>query len=266
MGTGISEDNVEGIELVEQLYGLFSGEEFLDDLEAEHRQEILRDEQLSGLLTNLVDSSHHKFNAMRIVIQEHQLEFVQIPLQFQKHGGIVDLFAKKNNKTLAETLLSRRYLSLSTEVHRFYQNSLNDKLGEFLYRLKASGDKFYLRFLNESGDNVFCDFSIASTVLSQSKGIYCFTLGEVIKYIGRSHDPFEKRVNQGYGHISPKNCYRDGQSTNCHVNSLIAKNSAEISFFACPIDDDFKIDRLEKLLIDSYSPEWNVLHRRKAQT
>ncbi len=194
---------------------------------------------------------------MKIVIQGHELEFIPLPIKFHQHG-IVNLFAEKNNKTLSETLSSKRYTSLSREVQRRYSNSLNNRLGDFLYRLKASGDNFYLKFLNEHGDSVFCDFSIMSTSLSKSKGIYCFTVCDTIKYFGRSHDPFEKRFNQGYGHISPKNCYRDGQSTNCHVNSLIAKNSTEVAFYVCPLDDDLEIDRLEKLLINSYKPEWNV--------
>jgi hypothetical protein len=196
---------------------------------------------------------------MKIVVQEHQLEFVQVPIIFRQHN-VINLFAEKNNKTLAETLSSKRYASLAEEVQRRYPNLLNDGLGKFLYRLKVSGDNFYLRFLNEFGDNVFCDFSIAKTTHSRAKGIYCFTIGEEVKYFGRSHDPFEKRLNQGYGHISPKNCYRDGQSTNCHVNSLIAKNIAEVAFYVYPLDDDFKIDHLEKLLINVHKPEWNVLH------
>lgn len=194
---------------------------------------------------------------MQIVVQDHQLDFIQMPIIFHRHG-IVDLFAQKNNKTLAETLSSKRYASLGKEVFRQYPNCFNERLGEFLFRLKSNDDNFYLRFLNEHGDSVFCDFSIASTSLSRSRGIYGFTVGKTIKYFGRSHDPFEKRVNQGYGHISPKNCYRDGQSTNCHVNSLVAKCFNEVAFYVCPLDDDFEIDRLEKLLIDFYKPEWNV--------
>ncbi len=131
---------------------------------------------------------------MKIAIQGYQLEFVQVPLNFRQHN-IVNLFAEKNNKTLAETLSSKRYASLSKETQRRYPNFLNDGLGKFLYRLKLSGDNYYLRFLNEYGDNVFCEFSIAKTISSKAKGIYCFTIGEVIKYFGRSHDPFEKRLN-----------------------------------------------------------------------
>jgi hypothetical protein len=195
---------------------------------------------------------------MEIIVQGRRLNFVQIPLVSTKHD-IVNLFAGKKNKTLAETLLSHRYSSLTKAVHSSYQNALNEKLGEFLYKLKISGDLFYLQFLNEHGDNEFCDFSIAPTKLGKAKGVYCFVVGTRVMYFGRSHDPFEKRLNQGYGHISPKNCYRDGQSTNCRINSLVAKHYAEVAFYVYPLDDDTKIDQLEKLLIDTYQPEWNVL-------
>lgn len=194
---------------------------------------------------------------MNIVVLGYQLEFVQVPMRFHERS-IVNLFAQKNNKTLTETLSARRYTRLSEEVQRRYSSSLNEKLGEFLYRLKILDDSLYLRFLNEHGDKVFCDFSIEKTVPSKTKGIYCFTTGEGIKYAGRSHDPFERRLNQGYGHISPKNCYLDGQSTNCHVNSLIAEVHDVVSFYVCSIDDDSEIDRLERLLIKSYEPEWNI--------
>jgi hypothetical protein len=195
---------------------------------------------------------------MKIAVEGHQLEFIQVPMRFQRHG-IVNLFAEKNNKTVAETLSHRRYTSFLKEVHYRYPNSLNDKLGEFLYRLKINKDTFYLRFLNEYGDNEFCDFLIEKTILTQAKGVYCFMLDKKIKYFGRSHDPFERRLNQGYGHISPKNCYRDGQSTNCHLNSLIAKNYSDSWFYVFPLDTDLVIDRLERLLISSYKPEWNRL-------
>ena len=195
---------------------------------------------------------------MKIIIQDRNLIFTQIPLQFQHHDK-VNLFSEKNNKTLAETLEDRRYSSLSIETHRRYPNSLNKKLGDFLLELKLNGDNYYLRFLNEHGNKVYCDFSIATTPLSKAKGVYSFIIGEDIMYFGRSHDPFEKRLNQGYGHISPKNCYRDGQSTNCHINSLIARNSSDISFHVLPLDNDLEIDRLEKQLIILYRPKWNVL-------
>jgi len=149
--------------------------------------------------------------------------------------NIVDLFAEKNNNTLVETLSGKRHAKLSEEAQCRYPGSLDDKLGRFLHRLKMGNDGFHLRFLNEDEDSTFCDFSIERTSLGSRKGLYCFVVGVVVKYVGRSHDPFKKRFNQEYGHISPQSCYLDGQSTNCHINALIAKNHAVVSLFVCPI-------------------------------
>jgi hypothetical protein len=195
---------------------------------------------------------------MIITAQTHQIEFIQIHLILNKHN-ITNLFAEKNNKTLAETLLSRRYSSLYDEVTKQYSDSLDEPLGKFVYKLKQKDDKFYLRFLNSHGDKVFCDFSIPSNHLSKKKGLYCFVISNSIKYLGRSHDPFEKRLNQGYGRISPKNCYIDGQSTNCHINSLIAEYFDSISFYICPMADDLEIDEMEKNFLRLYKPEWNLI-------
>lgn len=70
---------------------------------------------------------------MRISIEGHQLEFVQVPLRFNRNG-IVDLFAEKNNRTLTEALSGKRYAKLSEDIRCRYPSSLADRLGQFLYR------------------------------------------------------------------------------------------------------------------------------------
>ncbi len=96
---------------------------------------------------------------MRLVALGRELAFVPVKLVLHS-TGITNLFACKNNKTLAETLASKKYSQLAPEVHQRYSHSLDDKLGEFVYRLKLSNDKFYLQFLNKYGDRTDCDFSI----------------------------------------------------------------------------------------------------------
>ena len=192
---------------------------------------------------------------MRLVVPGRELEFVHVELELHS-TGIKDIFARKNNKTLAETLKSKKYSHLASEVQERYSHSLHDKLGEFLYRLKQSGDKFYRKFLNKYGDQTYCDFSIAKPL--ESRGLYSFLVNGKIMYIGRSRDPFEKRINQGYGHISPKNCYLDGQPTNCRLNSLIAKHWEQVAFYACPLEEDDQINPLEKALIKKVKPGWNI--------
>ena len=53
MGNDTSPDETDGVDPVDYLYGLFAGENFLTDLETEHRAEILRDERITQSLAAL---------------------------------------------------------------------------------------------------------------------------------------------------------------------------------------------------------------------
>lgn len=138
-------------------------------------------------------------------------------------------------------------------------SSLDKPLGEFLLQLKTENNPFYKEFLNPHGDKRYCVFSIDDPRFIEAKGLYCYRVDETIKYIGRCLDSFRKRINQGYGRIHPKNCYLDGQSTNCHLNSMIAHNMDRVSLYICKLADDKEIEYLEKLLIKKEQPEWNVV-------
>lgn len=71
--------------------------------------------------------------------------------------------------------------------------------------------------LHKYGQGPFCEFS-APKEIEECKGIYIFIVNGIVKYVGRCQDNFKTRITQGYGHISPRNCYKGGQLTNCHVN------------------------------------------------
>lgn len=95
-------------------------------------------------------------------------------------------------------------------------------------------------------------------MIKKQKGLYLYTYDDQIKYIGRSKDPFGKRINQGYGKINPKNCFIDGQSTNCHLNHLVTVHKNNIKFFVHELTDVTEIIDLEAQLIMTYKPEWNI--------
>jgi hypothetical protein len=187
----------------------------------------------------------------------HMLGFQQAMLS-SVPGLRSDVFGGKNNKTVAETLAHKRYSKFLSLVASEHPDAMNVPLGMFLLKLKASGNVNYKRFLNSYGDSSFCTFRIERGPLARSKGLYCFRLRHELVYVGRSYDPFEKRINQGYGTIHPKNCYIDGQATNCHLNALIAPVLGEIALFLCPLDEDGDIARLERRLIHMLQPRWNI--------
>lgn len=183
-------------------------------------------------------------------------QLTEIPLCF-KDEKYINLFKDKNNKTLEETISSKRYKSLEDDVRKNYRQSLDNKLGDFLLKLKFFNNDFYKKFLNKYGDLEYSIFSIQNDIHGKLKGVYFYYLDDELKYIGRCKDSMRLRVNNGYGKISPKNCFKDGQSTNCKINSLITKHKNYIKLKMFPMTDGDEIEELEKSLIKKLNPEWN---------
>lgn len=174
-----------------------------------------------------------------------------------------NIFSEKNNKSLMETLKSKRYSKFSGEVMKYYKESANKKLGDFLMELKNNNDIFYKNFLNKYGDEIYVEFRIKNNSIYDLKGLYLYVNNNILKYIGKTNDSIAKRINSGYGKIHPKNCYIDGQSTNCHINSLIAKNINSIKFYFLELKDIEAIGILEEEFIKKYNPEWNIMLKEK---
>lgn len=193
---------------------------------------------------------------MELKLNERKLTFEIIQLTFVKKN-IENIFYDKNNKTLKETFEHDKYSRLRTLLADKYKNQLDLKLGDFLKQLKQTNDKNYLCFLNKYGDNKFCEFKIQDHLTD--KGIYCYIKNGEIKYIGRCTDNFKKRINQGYGKIHPKNCFKDGQATNCHLNSLInSADNVEFGVYVMTDKSTEEIKELEKLILTCNRYEWNI--------
>lgn len=185
-----------------------------------------------------------------------QLEFIKVDLVFTEFHSDRPVWALKNNKTVRETLQHPRYAALSAACDLFNED-LDKPLGEFLFSLKQSGDTLYKRFLNPDGDANFVTFSIRDRQIWEMSGLYLFLLQGEVVYVGRCLDCFGKRINQGYGKIHPKNCYIDGQRTNCRLNALIAEHREEVELWLRPLEDAGETTRLESELIRTYQPRWN---------
>ena len=191
-----------------------------------------------------------------LTLNNKNYTFVNVEIHFSENI-LKDIFIEKNNKTLLETIKSKRYKHLEKSVYDKYSNYLNIQLGLFLKQLKNNNDLFYKNFLNFYGDLSYSIFKINDINSISKKGLYIYCVNDELKYIGRSKDPFGKRINYGYGNISPKNCYLDGQSTNCRINSLITLNKKNIKLYILEIKNNELIESLEKELINKYNPECN---------
>lgn len=72
--------------------------------------------------------------------------------------------------------------------------------------------------LNQYGAGPFCKFRISGQV--RASGVYVLTIDDEIRYVGECAN-LSARFNAGYGNISPRNCFRGGQETNCRLNNLV---------------------------------------------
>ena len=201
---------------------------------------------------------------MKLRLNEDIIEFTETALQFME-TDISNVFAKKNNKTLKETVRHTRYIKFLNDVEAKYFKYMDKPLGlgEFLAHVKECGDDFYRRFLNAYGDGKYCKFSLCDKTVEKLKGMYTFCVDESLMYVGRCRDAFGKRINIGYGRICAKNCYIDGQVTNCHLNQLITKNMKRVRLVYHSSNDDFEISGIEEALIKAYNPKWNIALKEK---
>ena len=108
--------------------------------------------------------------------------------------------------------------------------------------------------LNTYGARPLCKFKIPNTC--RVSGAYILCLDDAPHYVGECVN-LSARFNAGYGNISPKNCFKGGQETNCRVNHLVyaaARDGKRISlwfFFTA----DYK--QMEAVLRSSLVLVWN---------
>ena len=113
--------------------------------------------------------------------------------------------------------------------------------------------------LNKYGEGPFCKFVVARGV--KKSGVYIIMLDEIPVYVGECINLEERDSRSGYGGISPRNCYKGGQETNCRINNLIYKavrEGGKLSLWFHELDAS-KEDRcsLETVLVKELSVRWN---------
>ena len=109
--------------------------------------------------------------------------------------------------------------------------------------------------LHKNGRGPFCRFRISNDL--NEAGVYIFRIDGIIKYAGECLD-LSKRINMGYGNISPRNCFEGGQSTNCRINNFVlqeSKKGKRINLYFHPTDNRKKV---EADLLRKFQPGWNL--------
>jgi len=108
--------------------------------------------------------------------------------------------------------------------------------------------------LNRYGLGPFCKFKIPRRY--QHSGVYVLTIDEEVRYVGECMN-LSNRFNAGYGNISPKNCFKGGQETNCRLNNLVcvaAQAREQISLWFFQTDDYKVVEANLRLILNAV---WN---------
>jgi len=108
--------------------------------------------------------------------------------------------------------------------------------------------------LHKYGNGPFCRFKIPKEY--KKTGVYVISVDENPVYVGECKD-LEVRFRMGYGNISPRNCFKGGQPTNCRINNLILErynDGSRIILLFSETGDRFNI---ESILIKELNPKWN---------
>jgi hypothetical protein len=218
-------------------------------------------------------SLNTKFTTMKSVIlniNKEDIEFKLIPIEIIEQN-LENIWKGNNKRTLRyyldkaldEKNIRNNPHPLKKKASSFkikYENLLDFKLSDFINHLKTNNNLDYLFFLNKYGDNKFCRYRVSDFLTDN--GIYCYTLNNVIMYLGRCIKTFNERINVDYGKITPYNCLIDGQATDCHINSLVNEFSfngeLKIGIYKMTGSSSDEIKQKEKLILNHFPPPWNI--------
>jgi hypothetical protein len=127
-----------------------------------------------------------------------------------------------SQKPLNDVLETPPYEHLKDEVIGRYSHYLPLRIGLFLWERKEKHDPFYRAFLNPYGDERFGTLRMKDSDDAAKNGVFLVISGGEIIHGGCCHDSFGKLISERFGRISSQDCYLDGDSIRCRINSLLA--------------------------------------------
>ena len=124
----------------------------------------------------------------------------------------------------------------------------NGKSVELVASLK---DNYKLDDLKK--ERCFCEFRLNTKITGS--GVYLWVVDNKIIYVGEALN-LKSRFNSGYGHISPRNIFKNGQSTNCKMNLVVSeylKNNKKVNiYFLDTTQLDKSNQKTQREMIEKY--------------
>ena len=105
-----------------------------------------------------------------------------------------------------------------------------------------------------NGAGPYCSFIVPD--LPTTSGLYVFLVDGQLRYIGLAENL--KQRFYGYGHISPRNCFVGGRSTNIRMNKRIRQSVHDGDEIEVYIHETAEYKSLESTMIAELQPPWNV--------
>lgn len=113
--------------------------------------------------------------------------------------------------------------------------------------------------LHKYGEGPFCRFCIHPKWCIS--GVYALFIDRELVYVGQALD-LAKRWNTGYGNISARACWSNGnsggQSTNCKINKVVFNASKECKSIKLYFYKTADYHIVEKALIENFHPIYNI--------
>lgn len=108
--------------------------------------------------------------------------------------------------------------------------------------------------LNRYGAGPFCKFKIPPRL--RLPGVYLLMVANYVRYVGECVN-LSSRFNAGYGNISPRNCFKGGQETNCRLNTLIFRTVLDGQVVSLSFHVTKNHKAIESILRSALRPVWN---------
>jgi hypothetical protein len=110
--------------------------------------------------------------------------------------------------------------------------------------------------LHNYGRGPFCRFRIPRNL--SLGGVYVVAVGGEIVYVGECQNLSERFNARGYGTISPRNCFKGGQATNCRINTLILQSARRGQTIELWFHQTSERRKVEAAIIRNRQPAWNI--------
>lgn len=111
--------------------------------------------------------------------------------------------------------------------------------------------------LHTYGNGPFCKFKIESSLDACGVYLLVLTVDDQVQYVGGCAN-LSKAVNHGFGNISPRNCFKGGQETNCRLNHLIYTAATTEKHIALWFSETSDYKAVKRSILEKLNPPWNL--------